>query len=357
MRRRSGSVGLLLILLLVAAACGQSLSATPLARGSDQVPAGTRQATRPSKPQPASSVATPSQPIATPHTLPSSAQLREGAAARAAAIDWATHILQARQPRAVSAQLLTVRAALPLQERAAGRHMDIWDPTTNDLPVWLVQLSGGDFHLFDCPGCAGGSTALLTLRADDGGLFWVALGSPPADQLGGLTQVFPPVPRDPRDAGGPNAVTPEEMGQHAIDYTRQRAASVKGDLQVLLSRPVTLSQLRQLGLNGPNFAPTCQRPLYLVILQGDVNARGLAPAPLAPGVPIPTHYLAYIFDLAHGAPGEIVTFIGSPTGSDLKQALHDPALPDPPYPLLGSPVSPNPVYGPCEDEYVACGSG
>jgi hypothetical protein len=84
--------------------------------------------------------------------------------------------------------------------------------------------------------------------------------------------------------------------------------------------------------------------MHIVILKGDLDARGVIEAVIPPDQKLPVKYLAYVYDLnIH----EIVSTYGDPTGGVVKQALGDPTLPDDTSggtgnPVFGSPAQPLP---------------
>ncbi len=85
-------------------------------------------------------------------------------------------------------------------------------------------------------------------------------------------------------------------------------------------------------------------PLYLVILKGDFNGHHLFVVP-TDGLELRGTYVAYVFDLAHGAPGDVTFTILSEDGAAFKQALGDPQLPDADTII----PDPQPPYPPCQD--------
>lgn len=278
-----------------------------------------------------STVATVSSPSAP--VLPENADLSSSDAASAAAMRWAKTIFEAREARVVTADLLLVRDAREAQRLAAGRAMLVWDPATYDEPVWVVALTGSSFRFHDCPDCPTGTRLLLTIRASDDGMYWAAIG---ADGMTGMTQVIPHRPLDNRITA---EVTPEEMGRAALDYPRSWVSARQRDVEpesgqpeVVVSKPATRSALQELGL-GDTFAPSCQRPLYVVVLHGDFAGD--------------VQYIGYVFDLGDGPPGQVMLTAASQTDEPFRHTLGGP--PPSPSPSLASPEATRDTSAwPCE---------
>jgi hypothetical protein len=134
------------------------------------------------------------------------------------------------------------------------------------------------------------------------------------------------------------------LAEDALAYTRERGAVLSGEPQVVLSRDVSLAELAALGLGKWYFNPGCVVPMHIVIVTGDLNARGVIEAAIPPDRKLPVKYLIYVYDLnIH----ELVSTYGDQTGGIAKGALGDPTLPDPPpggtgNPIFGSPAQPFP---------------
>ena len=141
----------------------------------------------------------------------------------------------------------------------------------------------------------------------------------------------------------------------ALEYSRENGSVVSGEPQILLSRPVTAEDLREAGISGPNYAPTCPYPMYLVILKGDFDVSGSIPTLTVGYVPQPVSYLADIYSAdAQG----FIGMAGDTTGAMFKKVLGDPTLPDSttlPQPNQGtgaqSPYAPDSVT---TQQYVPC---
>lgn len=139
-------------------------------------------------------------------------------------------------------------------------------------------------------------------------------------------------------------IDPAQMIAAAIAYSEWREAIVNGQPQAVLAVPGTPESIRVLGLNIGNWDPTCARPMYLVILKGAFDGRNLFASP-ADERALPGQYVAYVFDLSAGVPGAVTFTILSGDGAAFKQALGDPALPDPNVTV----PAPSPPYPPCDD--------
>lgn len=118
---------------------------------------------------------------------------------------------------------------------------------------------------------------------------------------------------------------PDEVGQYALEYTRERYPVLSGTAQVRLVRPVAAADLPTLGLPGIGAADE-GTPLMLVIVQGDFDLRKSARTRLDPAL---WHwrvaYIAYVFDLRAGMP---TLMQSSPQGGLLRRPLNDPSLPE-----------------------------
>jgi hypothetical protein len=209
--------------------------------------------------------------------------------------------------------------------------MQVWDTATLGVPVWVVQLAGASFHRYDCDACPTGTTALLTIRAQDEALYWAAVGS---QETTNMTQVIPDLPENIGRAGDRSI---EEMAQDAIAITRDRGMIESGEPEVLLAMPATAATLQEMGLGGPAYAESCQRPFFVVILRGDFSDD--------------YQYIGYVFDQASGAPGEVTLEINSATDEPFRQALGgEPVVP----PITASPeaLPESPSVSLCEDIWV-----
>jgi hypothetical protein len=153
--------------------------------------------------------------------------------------------------------------------------------------------------------------------------------------------VMPPVP-----APTVNPAT-DPIAQRALDHARQQGTVRSGSPTVRLSRPVTPQELRTLGLGGWNFAPGCEPPMYLVILQGDFNVRPSMPVSLPPGATIPAAFVVYVYDLRLN---DVVSTFGDPDGRLVRLALGDPSSPSVDRGSLPNPESP--VQLPCAPTVV-----
>ena len=125
----------------------------------------------------------------------------------------------------------------------------------------------------------------------------------------------------------------EDIAGYAKLFASQQLKA-KGDQEVRLVRNVTREQVAELGFGClPDFSSIEQPPLILVILKGEYDFSSAMPGggpgrsePLLP----PGHksYVAYVFDAWAAFP----VLMGSTIdGSNVKKALNDPTLPDPPY--------------------------
>jgi hypothetical protein len=178
----------------------------------------------------------------------------------------------------------------------------------------------------------------------------IALGAPSGDATatGSLPEptavlITPTVQASPTVDIGID-IDPDQMVAAAIEYSEWREAIVSGTPDALLAVPGTPESIRQLGLNIGNWNPTCARPMYLVILKGDFDGSNLFAVPTDERE-LPGRYVAYVFDLTAGVPGEVTFTVLSEDGAAFKQALDDPTLPDPDFTVPES----SPPYPPCED--------
>ena len=139
------------------------------------------------------------------------------------------------------------------------------------------------------------------------------------------------------------SVSSDVMIAAALEHSRFYDAIVSGEPEVLLTMPGWPQTMHDLGIYIGNWNPTCQRPFYLVILKGDFDATSLFPGRSTERL---GKYVAYVFDLTAGVPGDVTFTILSPDGSAFKQALQDPTLPDSDYEMW---MRLEPPYVPCED--------
>lgn len=139
------------------------------------------------------------------------------------------------------------------------------------------------------------------------------------------------------------SVSPDVMITAALEHSRFHDAIVSGEPEVLLTMPGWPQTMHDLGLSIGNWDPACQRPFYLVILKGDFDATSLFPGRSTERL---GKYVAYVFDLTAGAPGDVTSTIVSTNGSAFKHVLKDPSLPDPEFEMA---MDLAPPYLPCED--------
>ena len=130
--------------------------------------------------------------------------------------------------------------------------------------------------------------------------------------------------------------SPQDVGQAAIEWTRNNYVILSGTPQVVLARPVRAADLPALGLPVTGFVGE-EPPLMLVILKGDFDVSNMIGAGLASAWNRRVAYIAYVFDLRAGVPTLTMTSL---RGGDFRQALNDPTLPDDgprsPYPTTTS---------------------
>jgi hypothetical protein len=119
------------------------------------------------------------------------------------------------------------------------------------------------------------------------------------------------------------SASPEEIGNAAIEYTRQNLNIISGTPQVVLNRSVTIPELPNLGLAAMS-TPANPPPTWLVILKGDFDVSNL-PGGAGPMQQLKATYIAYVFDLRAGTPTLVQTSL---TGGEFRKALNDPSLPD-----------------------------
>lgn len=130
--------------------------------------------------------------------------------------------------------------------------------------------------------------------------------------------------------------TPEEIGNAAIEYTRQNLEILSGTPQILLNRLVTPTEAPDLvGLISIGYSLDSP-PWRLVILKGDFDVSDLPGGLVGPNHRLKATYIAYIYDLRAGEPTLIETSL---TGGIFRKALNDPTLPDD-----NPPVTPDPSY-------------
>ncbi len=131
----------------------------------------------------------------------------------------------------------------------------------------------------------------------------------------------------------------------AVAYLRQREAIVSGEPVVRYAQQVTPRSIRGLQLNIGNWDPACERPMSLVILEGEFDGRNLFITPGADAARKPGRYVGLVFDRVAGEPGDITFTILSADGGVFRTALHDESLP-PSDMVAPAPVPP---YVPCGD--------
>ncbi len=117
--------------------------------------------------------------------------------------------------------------------------------------------------------------------------------------------------------------TPEQVGRFAVEYAQHNATVSGGIPQVLLSRPVTLEDLPNLGLDCVGTPGEYNgRPLVLVVLKGGFQLNQLSLTTTKDSNIY--HYLAYVFDLKSAKP----TYTkASGNGGAFRLVLNDPTLP------------------------------
>ncbi|MBI3980201.1 MAG: hypothetical protein HY331_18655 [Chloroflexi bacterium] len=143
-----------------------------------------------------------------------------------------------------------------------------------------------------------------------------------------------PTPTPPRGFVG---MTPEQIGEYALQYTRNVFDVMSGTPRVRLVRPVTKADLLALGL-GEYYGP--DRPMVLVILQGDFDIRKgtIGTGRLDPDLwHWRVEFIGYVFDVQTGF---VSGMMASPYGGRFRAALNDPSLPeDRPKPRPLTPVA------------------
>ena len=139
------------------------------------------------------------------------------------------------------------------------------------------------------------------------------------------------------------SVSSDVMIAAALEHSRFYNAIVSGEPEVLLTMPGWPQTMHDLGLYIGNWDPTCQRPFYLVILKGDFDATSLVPGRSTERL---GQYVAYVFDLTAGVPGDVTFTLLSTNGNAFKYVLQDPSLPDPEFEMA---MELAPPYLPCED--------
>jgi hypothetical protein len=129
-------------------------------------------------------------------------------------------------------------------------------------------------------------------------------------------------------------LSPNEVAQVALDYTKASGYVNSGTPQVALARSVNNDELLKLDLDTIPFSTIEQPPLVLVILKGDFMVN--MPRAVANNGPRPAQYIGYVYDLWAGLPTLTIT---APHGGVFRKALNDPSLPDD---NPAAPQKPNP---------------
>ena len=140
----------------------------------------------------------------------------------------------------------------------------------------------------------------------------------------------------------------ERTTSSAVAYLRQREAIVGGEPVVRYAQPATPRSIRAMQLNIGNWAPACERPMSLVILEGEFDGRNLFISPGVDAARKPGRFVGLVFDRAAGEPGDIAFTILSLDGGAFRTALGDQSLP--PSDML-APAS-VPPYVPCGDVHT-----
>lgn len=150
--------------------------------------------------------------------------------------------------------------------------------------------------------------------------------------------------------------SPETIARMALQYTKERVVIKSGQPTVLLSRAVTLEDMKNFGLSMGNFAPDCNRPFHLVIIKGDFDLRNTLPSSGQSTSKL-ANFVAYIYDLKAGG---LTRITADRTGAMFKKALGDPTLPDPPTPAPrpngepGNSASYAPPGPPVQEQHIPC---
>lgn len=133
-----------------------------------------------------------------------------------------------------------------------------------------------------------------------------------------------------------------EVGQYAIDYTGAEFHILSGSPQVVLVRPVKVSDFPSLGFRGTMRFANGEPPLVLAVLHGDFDVTNLAPGRDSTKWHSRVAYIAYIFDVNSG---EAAMTASSWRGGDFRRLLGDPSLPadDPVVTAVSDSVAPHAV--------------
>lgn len=126
-----------------------------------------------------------------------------------------------------------------------------------------------------------------------------------------------------------------------LRYLEMAGAVRSGSVIVRYSQPVFQQQLIDFGLALLPLRADCERPLHLVIVEGDFDVRGLAPGWERSDQP-PVAYLGFVYDLEADAVAQVMP---SDDGAIFKLALNDPSLPD---------SAPDEMYGFDPDTATEC---
>ncbi len=173
------------------------------------------------------------------------------------------------------------------------------------------------------------------------GMIVIGCGGPDAEQRNGMQ----PMATSTTDLIAPGM---EQTTTSAVAYLRQREAIVGGEPVVRYAQPVTPRSIRAMQLNIGNWDPACERPMSLVILEGEFDGRNLFISPGTGAMRKPGRFVGLVFDRAAGEPGDIAFTILSIDGGVFRTALDDQSLP-PSDMVAPAPVPP---YVPCGDVHT-----
>jgi uncharacterized protein YjbI with pentapeptide repeats len=129
---------------------------------------------------------------------------------------------------------------------------------------------------------------------------------------------------------------PEDVGQYALETTKLRVRNFRGTPKVVLARRVSARELPTLGFGGSNIDR--DRPLMLVIIDGDFDITGLRPGfgdrYGTSRQPRRYYSIAYVYDLCVGAP---TLTTASPRPGGFRQAMKPSSSPSQQFPAACRP--------------------
>lgn len=118
--------------------------------------------------------------------------------------------------------------------------------------------------------------------------------------------------------------SPQKIAEYVIREIAPGYVGPQGPMEIMLARPVTRTEVPQLGLGClPDNVASEEPPYVLVILRGDFTLSGIPGA--EPSLGALHHYVSLIMDVWAAKPSLI---IASKDGGRFRTALGDPSLPE-----------------------------